>query len=48
MHPFQYDSAESLANAVSQVSSDQNARFLAGGITLVDLMSPVLSAHHVW
>lgn len=38
MRPFKYSSTEDSAVAVSQVSANKNAKFLAGGTNLIDLM----------
>ncbi|MDB4890286.1 MAG: molybdopterin dehydrogenase, FAD-binding [Gemmatimonadetes bacterium] len=38
MRPFDYSAATSSADAARMVAADPNARFIAGGTTLVDLM----------
>jgi xanthine dehydrogenase YagS FAD-binding subunit len=38
MHPFSYTQATSQQDAVQSIQSGQNAKFLAGGTTLIDLM----------
>lgn len=38
MRPFKYSRTEDSAVAVSQVSANKNAKFLAGGTNLIDLM----------
>jgi xanthine dehydrogenase YagS FAD-binding subunit len=38
MHPFSYSQAANESDAVKTVSQAQNAKFLAGGTTLIDLM----------
>ena len=38
MRPFKYIRTESTAEAVSQASANENAKFLAGGTNLIDLM----------
>ncbi len=38
MRPFDYTAATSAADAMRMVAADPNARFIAGGTTLVDLM----------
>ncbi len=38
MRPFEYSTAQSTRNAAQAVAADPNARFIAGGTNLVDLM----------
>jgi len=38
MHPFDYQRAEDGKSAIAAVSQDADARYLAGGTTLIDLM----------
>src|SRR6476469_9716197 len=38
MHPFEFSSATSSADATRAVSADPHAMFVAGGTTLIDLM----------
>jgi xanthine dehydrogenase YagS FAD-binding subunit len=48
MRPFDYTSASSSAEAARTVMADPNARFIAGGTTLVDLMKlEVETPHHL-
>ncbi|MEO8072986.1 MAG: FAD binding domain-containing protein, partial [Acidobacteriota bacterium] len=38
MRPFKYTKANDAANAVQNVSANANAKFLAGGTNIIDLM----------
>src|SRR5471030_3078432 len=38
MRPFEYSAAQSTSAAAQAVAADPNARFIAGGTNLVDLM----------
>jgi xanthine dehydrogenase YagS FAD-binding subunit len=44
MRPFSYERSSNVAEAVALVSGDQNARFIAGGTNLLDLMKETVEA----
>jgi xanthine dehydrogenase YagS FAD-binding subunit len=47
MRPFDYTSANSSAEAARAVTADPNARFVAGGTTLIDLMKLDVETPHL-
>ena len=44
MRPFSYERTSSVAEAIALVANDRNARFLAGGTNLIDLMKDTVEA----
>ena len=42
---FQYARASDVADAIRQVTGDPNAKFVAGGTNLIDLMRKRSSGH---
>jgi xanthine dehydrogenase YagS FAD-binding subunit len=44
MRPFSYERSSNVAEAVALVAADQNARFIAGGTNLLDLMKETVEA----
>jgi xanthine dehydrogenase YagS FAD-binding subunit len=44
MRPFSYERSSNVAEAVALVAGDQNARFIAGGTNLLDLMKETVEA----
>jgi xanthine dehydrogenase YagS FAD-binding subunit len=44
MRPFSYERSSNVAEAVAIVASDRNARFIAGGTNLLDLMKETVEA----